>query len=52
MILKLGREEKESRSSIFAFNGGKGELESERRGGADERNAEKGAESRFIKILH
>ena len=52
MILKLAREEKEYRSSIFAFNGGKGELESERRGGEDERNAEEGAESSFIKLLH
>ena len=31
MTLKLGREEKESRSSIFAFNGGEREFERERR---------------------
>ena len=31
MTLKLGREERESRSSIFAFNGGEREFERERR---------------------
>ena len=52
MTLKLGREENGLLELLPASNGGEGELESERRGGEDERNAEKGAKSRFIKLLH